>query len=133
MPDVIAGFPVQEIQFKKDGTILDPTAAQALHQMIDDRHLTDLLVMSHGWNNNLDEARGLYTAWLGDLANAPTTATWSAKRTLGAFAVLWPSKKFEIPDEIAGGSAALGDDTAQLVDHIAQLEGIGSDDVVAKL
>lgn len=133
MTTEIAGFPVQEVQFTKEGAVFDQAEVQALQSMIADHGITDLLVMSHGWNNNMDEARGLYTDWLTGLAAAPSTAHWKTDRKIGALAVLWPSKKFDVPDETAGGAAALGDEQPQLTDHIEQLHGLGSDEIVATL
>jgi hypothetical protein len=128
-----AGFPVQEVQFTKDGSIFDLAEVQELQSMIADSGVTDLLVMSHGWNNNMDEARGLYRDWLTALAVAPAKAQWPTDRKVGCLAVLWPSKKFDIPDETAGGAAALGDDHPQLTDQIEQLHDLGADDVIAAL
>ena len=48
----IAGIPYVEAQFDKNGTLQSPVALPA--------GVTDLFVMSHGWNNSVDEARKLY-------------------------------------------------------------------------
>lgn len=65
--------------------------------------MTDLVLFSHGWNNDLADARKLYS----DLftALAPFVAAMSGRK-FAAAAILWPSKKFTDEDLIPGGGAA---------------------------
>ena len=59
MPD-IAQFPYFEVQFTKDGAIHDPQEVNSAMEGIAQNNITDLLAFSHGWNNDMDEARELY-------------------------------------------------------------------------
>ena len=69
---------------------------------------TDLFVISHGWNNDKQEARALYSALFATaqaLVNAGTVKI-PAARKLFVVAVLWPSARFVDASEIPGGAAA---------------------------
>ena len=48
----IAEIPYTEVQFDKEGGL------ENQNQVNPPPGVTDLLVMSHGWNNNADAARG---------------------------------------------------------------------------
>ena len=133
MGNEIAGYPVQEVEFTKAGKVHDAAQVQALHTMITGGHITDLLVLAHGWNNDADEARSLYTDWLTALAHAPTTLPAKADRKVGVLAVLWPSKKFVDPGETAGRGAGLTDQGSDLADHIDALDGIAAKPTIARL
>lgn len=58
----LSNFPYAEIEFDMDGKPVDPRETQDLMHYLagDGKQLTDLFVMSHGWNNDMNDARGLY-------------------------------------------------------------------------
>jgi hypothetical protein len=64
--EVIAGWPHWQIEFDKSGNT-DAAARAALLGQIPGKDLTDLIVMSHGWNNSPARARLLYENWFGML------------------------------------------------------------------
>jgi hypothetical protein len=108
--------------------------------MVDEEAITDLLVLSHGWNNDMDEARDLYCDLLGLLEGqfeaGPTDLDG---RKIGVLAVLWPSKKFAERELIASGAAgteAVLADEAVIAD-IRQLsdafDAPDADDIVDQL
>lgn len=102
-----ANYPYQELEFAKDGSQVDPGQAAKVGELAG--QVTDLVVMSHGWNNDMDEARGLYRdlAASFDAVRSQGSADLGA-RTLGIVGVLWPSKKFADAELIPGGAAAIG-------------------------
>src|SRR5262245_48073052 len=102
----VAGFRVAEVEFTRSGAVHDPGQVEALERMVGDG-VGDLLVLSHGWNNHMDEARELYAEMLASMA-AVMPSSAAADRSLGVLAVLWPSKRFADEDLIAGGAASLG-------------------------
>ncbi len=124
-------FQTVEVPFDKDGRItplggIDGTGAQAaIDAMLP--NVDDVIVISHGWNNDIDDARRLYTGFFGSLA-----AAWSAAgltpadlaRT-GVVALYWPSKRFDESDLIPGGAAAIDDPTdygAVIATQVANLK-----------
>ncbi len=74
----------------------------------------DLIVISHGWNNDETEARALYTGFLGCAAAVWDKAGFRRRSSrTGVLAVFWPSKKFD-EDAITAaapgaGAAAIGE------------------------
>ena len=100
----IAGIPYVEASFDKNG--------QLQQQVTLPNGVTDLFVVSHGWNNNADEARGLYTRLFTSFVGVAQPNDLSG-RMLAILGVIWPSKAF---DELvavaesgnASGGASLG-------------------------
>ncbi|MFE7718175.1 alpha/beta fold hydrolase [Nocardia rhizosphaerihabitans] len=101
-----------DVEFTSGGTLF---AAGQVQDLVSDLDATDLIVVSHGWNNDLQEATDLYNELLGNVqrlldlrANpqAPTTLRGLDGRTFAACRVYWPSKRFTDKDLIPGGGAA---------------------------
>lgn len=127
----LAGFPFFEIQFDKEGRPVDPDAVEELVGFVEGGGATDLLVLSHGWNNDIDDARGLYRRWLPVLRDQVPSVPGVAERQVAVMGIIWPSKKFTEKSEIAGGAAAFdaggGVTEADLIRHLEALEGIGDE------
>jgi pimeloyl-ACP methyl ester carboxylesterase len=121
----IAGFPYFEVQFTKRGNLSEPAEKQALLAGVG--QLDELFVISHGWNNDIAEARDLYRRLFANVRRALERgrAPDFAARRIGVLGVLWPSKKFADEDLIPGGGASFGgaldDDT--LAEQIEGLKG----------
>ncbi|HSS75582.1 MAG TPA: hypothetical protein VLV54_02455 [Thermoanaerobaculia bacterium] len=105
----IADFPFFELQFTKNGDVFSADELQKILSFVGG-DVTDLFVISHGWNNDMAEARQLYQDFFKrmrqevDAARVPGIAD----RKLGILGVLWPSKKFTDQDLIPSGAASLG-------------------------
>ena len=125
----LSGFPYYEVQFTKEGAAHDPAEGAALSQPLADGPATDLVVLAHGWNNDMDDARRLYRAFA-DRMRAVTDAGHlpaAAQRKLAIAGVLWPSKKFAEASLIAGGAAGLsGQLRTVLTRQIDDLTGVFS-------
>ncbi|HEY8538056.1 MAG TPA: alpha/beta fold hydrolase [Steroidobacteraceae bacterium] len=103
---VIGGIPVFEVEFDKKGKLFDAKQLKALVEHLHAKQTTDLILFSHGWNNDLADARKLYTQFFAEFgAFAPNTANGQT-RVFAAAAILWPSKKFTDKELIPGGGAA---------------------------
>jgi predicted alpha/beta hydrolase family esterase len=95
----IAGFPYTEAQFDERG---------ALKNQVDlPSGITDLFFISHGWNNNADEARALYREFFTSFA-AVAQPNDLPGRKIAVVGVLWPSKKFDALVAVSGAPAAGG-------------------------
>jgi hypothetical protein len=108
----VAGFAYFPIQFDKDGkraAVSDGDIA-AFEQHLDTTRPTDLLVISHGWNNNMKEAEELYAELLGNMRTLIDQGKVAglAGRSFAVLAILWPSKKFEDSELIPSGAAGVG-------------------------
>src|SRR5262245_28317618 len=111
------GTPTFDVEFTKDGDIFQEAQIDALLASLGP--VTDLLVLSHGWNNDKADASQLYEELLGNIdklldlrnqASVPAPLEGFVKRlrnrNFAAARVFWPSKKFTDADLIPGGGAA---------------------------
>ncbi len=110
MPET-AGPRYWEIQFDKEGNT-DPAARTGLLEEISKAGLTDLVVMSHGWNNSSHQAQAIYQRWFGML---PPLIPGTSGSNIGTLGVLWPAMLWPddpVPATVAadGGAAGLGTD-----------------------
>lgn len=111
--DNIKGIPYSTAEFDKNGTPKNnPTIPAAT---------TDLIVVSHGWNNTKAEAETLYMSLFGNFADVAGNDPEIKKRKLAIVGIIWPAQKFDqlITESSAkggqaGGAASLGapDDAA---------------------
>jgi len=99
-------WPTWEIQFDRSGNV-DPAARAALLTEIPGAGITDLVVMSHGWNSSPDHSRVLYKQWFGMLDKLVPDGT---PHQIGTLGVIWPSMLWpdETPPGGAGGGGAAG-------------------------
>lgn len=127
----IAGFPYFEVQFTKGGAVHDEAAVAALLDFLDRNETTDLLVLSHGWNNHMGEASELYLKLLESMRSELNASPTLASRRFTVLALFWPSKKFADKSLIAGGAAS-GESLADavLTSQLERLKG-GFDDAQA--
>ena len=110
----LSGFAYFPVEFTKDAAVHDQADVTALQEYVQREGTTDLIVISHGWNNNMEEAKALYAEFLRnfrsllDAGSLPTLAN----RKWAVLGVLWPSKKLEekelIPSGAAGAGSAVG-------------------------
>jgi pimeloyl-ACP methyl ester carboxylesterase len=121
----LSGFPYAEVQFGIDGQALDQSERKAAIAVANGR--TDVLVISHGWNNDMAEARGVYKGLAASMRSVLGSDEPSGygDRDLGIIGVLWPSKRFADSDLIAGGAASIGggaeaDDIRAELDELAR-------------
>src|SRR3954470_17655214 len=97
--DSVAGFPFYPLEITKDGTVFREEQKAALLAAVGAsgaERLTDLFVVSHGWNNDMADARTLYEDLfksVGRLLTGPRAAA-AADRRFVVVGVFWPSKKF---------------------------------------
>ncbi|HTP31848.1 MAG TPA: hypothetical protein VMJ75_06720 [Candidatus Acidoferrales bacterium] len=98
-------IPIFEVQFDKNGNVFQPQQEADILRFLTTpgNQVTDLVALSHGWNNDMDEARTLYRKFLRHLE--PLLPAAKADK-VAAIGVLWPSKRFAEKDLIPSGSAA---------------------------
>ncbi len=123
----LSGFDYFPVQFTKDAALHDAAETQALKGHLAQGGVTDLLVISHGWNNDMQEARELYAALLANVKSLldEGRVPGAAGRRFAVLGVLWPSKKFAdaelIPSGAAGAASLL--EIAALREKIESLRG----------
>lgn len=128
----VKGFPYFEVELDKRGKVADPDQVAALERhVVRDDGPTDLFVLSHGWNNDMAQARALYARLLGHLRDHLDAGRVPGLegRRWSVFAVLWPSKKFADEDLIPSGAAAApGVDQGDLDEALRDLQGFFAGD-----
>lgn len=119
----LAHYCYQPLEFSKSGALVDERQVDAVGELAG--QVTDLLVVSHGWNNTMDQARDLYGELavrfdeLRDTGREPGLAD----RNLGMVGVLWPSKRFAEADLIPGGAAGLAHQDPVLTAELLAMRG----------
>jgi hypothetical protein len=119
----IKGIPYSAAEFDKEGKPLSQPTVPA--------GTTDLIVISHGWNNNRDEAENLYRKLFENFVDVTANDAAIAQRKLAIVGVIWPSKKFDElmtqpPADIkaAGGAASIGKGGSKAASEVAMLAAI---------
>lgn len=123
---LLRDFPYFRVEFNKDAQLVDAAEVAALMDYLaKNQETTDLLVMSHGWNNNMAEAENLYDCLLA-WARQLIVDGLAFNRKLVLLGVLWPSKRFTDQQLIPGGAAGLLEDSID--DQLQELRsGVGAE------
>jgi hypothetical protein len=95
------GFPYMEMVFGPDGPPTDPDRRGTAVALAGDPGVTDLLVLSHGWNDDYPRATSLYTE-----LTAAMAAAGGAPAGLAVLGIFWPAKQFDAASEPAATAAA---------------------------
>ncbi|WP_040700672.1 hypothetical protein [Nocardia vinacea] len=105
MPEFVGDKPLWIVTFDKDGDV-DSVGADALVAGVRERDVTDLMVFSHGWNNDRSKAVDLYQRWFGKFDALPRATT----RRIGYAGVVWPSERWtdEPIEDFAPAAAPTG-------------------------
>ncbi len=128
--DTIAGQAFFPLEITKDGRLFNPDQKSAIEAAAGQSgagKVTDFFVVSHGWNNDMAEARELYNGLFGNVSALIPRHASLANRKFAIIGVFWPSKKFADSELIpSGGVASLdGDDvsSAEVKQRLESLKG----------
>lgn len=127
------GYDSFDIMYDKGGDLVDAEVEAeciAYFGAGEGKAVTDLIVISHGWNNDIAEARSLYSKFFDAFASVARVT--SPIRTFGVAALFWPSKRFAEASLVPGGAAEVADPLMSRV--FAQLQifsDVFSDDPTA--
>lgn len=114
MTETIKGKPLWRLVFDAEGDVDEATLTE-LSDGIGSEGITDLVLFSHGWNNDEAAAQSLYARWFGLLADQ-----LDPDRKVGFVGIRWPSQLWrdepipnfdDAPAPVAagGGAAALAE------------------------
>ncbi|MFK7914320.1 MAG: hypothetical protein AB8B93_10435 [Pseudomonadales bacterium] len=116
--------------FDKHGQRVDQDPVAALTRLLEQTAgapFTDLLVLSHGWNNNARQAREFYDDLLQSLLQVARDQGQVLPDSLAVLALHWPSKQFDFERRRgAGGAASIAanDRAADQASVLAALEDL---------
>src|SRR5512144_2903520 len=99
-------YPYFELRFDAKGKPVDPAQLDTLLDGLAAKHVTDLFVISHGWNNDEKEAHALYEELFKNV-KAQERNVNVAGRSFAVAGVIWPSKKFDAAED-SPKAASLG-------------------------
>src|SRR5262245_41675900 len=102
-------FPYAEVEFTTTGAPFDLARRDAAVATVTHADATDVLLLAHGWNNDMAAARGLYQR-LTDQVAGVTVQAGAGDHRVAVIGLLWPAKQWADEDLIAGGGVGLGDD-----------------------
>lgn len=120
----LSGFPYFEIQFDKQGAVFDANEVCQALNFLKSGSNTDLMIIAHGWNNDMADARALYKNFFARMREVlDGGAVGNGARKFAVIGVLWPSKKFA--DDDLKPSGAAGAESPVTVAYLQkQLEGL---------
>ena len=109
-------LPYAAVEFTTSGEPADDQQVGAAVKMMRDKQATDVLLLAHGWNNDIPKAERLFERLVDRLAPElqPTT------RTVVVVGLLWPAVQWADDDDIAGGGVSIVDPRAALDAAIAE-------------
>ncbi|MCJ1962984.1 hypothetical protein [Novosphingobium mangrovi (ex Hu et al. 2023)] len=123
------------LQFDKTGKMVDGQAMQTFADEIAASAATDVVIISHGWQNDFPVAQALYqTLWSNVLSELEAKGRDPSRIVLGG--ILWPAKKFDADYDGARMLAAEPRDAGGLLDVGGPVDGgedIPEDQFIAKL
>lgn len=127
MSDSIQGIPYLTAEFDKDGGLLAFGGLPA--------GISDLIVVSHGWNNNRAEAESLYRKLFANFAQVTRDDALIGARKLAILGVIWPSKRFDelMSEPAATGGSRDGARSAGAADKAAEAVMMAAIDRIAPL
>ncbi len=118
-------YPYFELRFDGKGQPADPNQLQALVDGLKSSKVTDLFIISHGWNNDEKDAHALYQALFTNV-KAQEQNVNVAGRTFAVAGVIWPSKRFDNAQD-KPNAASIGDGSSRLMRQIDTLQAFLAD------
>ena len=99
-------IPLFDIEFDKQGRVFAPAQLDAIVAAVP--QFSDVIVASHGWNNDMADAKDLYVRLFQKIEEVVQGGFVPsiAGRTFGGVRIFWPSKRFTDDELIPGGGAA---------------------------
>jgi hypothetical protein len=105
-------YPYFELRFDAKGKPADAAQLTALLDGLGRLAVTDLFVVSHGWNNDPKEAHALYEELFKNV-KAQEKRVNVAGRTFAVAGIIWPSKKFDVAEDAPNAASLRGAMRAQ--------------------
>jgi hypothetical protein len=125
-----SGYNYAELAFDKEAGQVERAGYDELLDAVGAGRVDDVVVLAHGWNNDMADARLLYQRLAVELRKVADGDAGNrlglADRKVALLGLLWPSAKFAEPDLVPGRAAGVGSplpDQAVRV-QLAELHGV---------
>src|SRR3954447_15866397 len=112
-------LPYADVEFDKKGALVDPAQRDALDDLLTQKHPTDVIVLSHGWNNSHSQARALYERLVDSVVDVRAQVSGADHRRFVVGGGPSPSIQWA-SDEESGAGAGIVDERAALEAEIAE-------------
>ncbi len=109
-------FPFAAVEFDTSGSVHDLAQVEAAKEVV--AEADDVLVLVHGWNNDMPAARHLYEKLTDSVDRIRNRVPAAAGRDIAVVGVFWPSVKWADDDDVAGGGAGAGSAEGALIAEI---------------
>jgi pimeloyl-ACP methyl ester carboxylesterase len=132
--DPLEGDLYRQLEFDKSARPVRPEQVAEIAPLAG--RVTDLVVLAHGWNNDVGSARRQYSALLTSVGQQRDAGLEPGLdgRAVGVLGVVWPSKEFGEAELVPGGAAGLGDaDPTLAADLVARADAFAAPDAREKL
>jgi esterase/lipase superfamily enzyme len=114
-------WPYTRVEFTKRGAIADDAQLEQALRMVapaGDDAATDVLLIAHGWNNDIADAEALFTELVGNLADLARTR--APDRRWAVVGLVWPSVRWADEGQLAGHGLSVGGELPALLDGISE-------------
>ncbi len=111
-------LPYADVEFDAKGAFVHREQLDELEKLLTDKSPTDVIVVSHGWNNTAGQARALYEKLVDSIVAVRPRVAGAKERRFVVVGVLWPSIQWA-EEENSGAGAGVDDDVAVLEAEIA--------------
>jgi esterase/lipase superfamily enzyme len=113
-------LPYIEVEFDKKGRAAHPDQAKDAASLIAREDATDVIVLSHGWNNTFAQARDLYARIVDSIVAVRGDVAGADGRRFVVVGALWPSILWAPADDGDGRGAGVDDDADLLIAEIRE-------------
>jgi hypothetical protein len=118
-----SNFYCHSLHFDELGTY-QRLEVQGINDMVARESITDLIVLSHGWNNDEIEAGKMYDNLGAKMQDAWENTTQNHTRRFGIVQIYWPSKQYNRSENKKTGVAASSGSTGQAIELFSQLDSL---------
>jgi hypothetical protein len=118
-------YPYFELEFDAKGKATDAKQLPALIDGLAKNKITDLFIISHGWNNDEKEAHALYQELFNNVKGQEKNVDVKG-RTFAVAGIIWPSKRFDAAED-SPNAASLGKGTGRLGEQVDTLAAFMAD------
>jgi hypothetical protein len=112
-------LPYDDVSFDEKGAYVDLKQVDEVEKLLAKERPTDIVVVSHGWNNTEKQARALYERLIDSIVAVRPRLDAARGRKIVVVGVLWPAIQWA-QDDSEGAGAGIADDLAVLEADIAQ-------------
>lgn len=109
-------LPYAEVEFTSKGDLADQQQLTAAVTSVREAGATDVLLIAHGWNNDMPVARRLFEQLTASLADR----LGDSAVKVAVVGLLWPSVRWADEDDLAGGGASASDPRSALLAAIEE-------------